>query len=334
MLNVAIIGQGESGKDIHGAYFLSDRNAFYRVKYIVETDKDKREEARKRYEGCEVFEDYSALFNLEDVDLIVNTSYSNLHYPITKDLLLHGKNVLVEKPFAKSTAECDDLIKTAKDKGAFLAVFQNSQTAPYYQFAQKLIKDGTLGKIEQVSIRFNRFAQRSGWRTMKKNLGGSVYSLGPHSIGMALGFLGFDKDVKVVYSKIAKTLTCGDGDDYAKIILTAPNKPLVDIEISSIDAFADYSIKLQGGKGTFKSTLADCVYKYIVDEEKEDVHTSDKLNMSTERLTFEGTALDIGTAEIYKDVYYALTENKPLRVTNEQAKMIIDIIERVFAQNV
>ena len=166
---------------------------------------------------------------------------------------------------------------------------------------------------------------------MKKNLGGSVYSLGPHSIGMALGFLDFDKDVEVVYSKTATARTSGDGEDYVKIILTAPNKPLVDIEISSIDAFSDYSIKLQGSKGTLKSSVLDCVYKYTADEENPSV--AEGLNMRTEKIKFEGTALDIGTAEIYKDVFYALTENKPLRVTNEQAKRIIEIIEKVYKQN-
>ena len=105
----------------------------------------------------------------------------------------------------------------------------------------------------------------------------------------------------------------------------------MDIEISSIDAFPDYSIKLQGSKGTLKSTAFDCVYKYTADEENSNV--VEGLNMNTEKIKFEGTALDVGTAEIYKDVFYALTENKPLRVSNEQAKRIIEIIEKVYKQN-
>ena len=35
-LNVAIIGQGRSGKDIHGKYFRSEDNTHYTVKYVVE----------------------------------------------------------------------------------------------------------------------------------------------------------------------------------------------------------------------------------------------------------------------------------------------------------
>ncbi len=61
-----------------------------------------------------------------------------------------------------------------------------------------------------------------------------------------MDFLGFDTETKVVYSKLDKLLTSGDSDDYAKIILTAPGKPVVDIEISSVDAFHDYTLKIQG----------------------------------------------------------------------------------------
>jgi predicted dehydrogenase len=316
---------------------------------VVEKDARRRKIAQEMYSGCVALKDYKELFNKNDIDLVVNVSYSNEHYAITKDLLEHKKNVLVDKPFARNQFECDTLMNTAKKNKVVLAVFQNSQPAPYYQFAQKLIQDGTLGKIEQISIRFNGFARRWDWQTMQRKMGGSVYNTGPHPIGMGLGFLGFDKDTKVVYSKLAKTtLSSGDGEDYAKIILTAPNKPIVDIEISALDCFSDYTLKIQGSKGTYKASPFACKYKYIVDgentkqkliekslqdEQGNPLYCSEKLNIHTEEVKFDGTHIDSGTVGIYQDIYYALTENKPLRVTNEQATMVMDIIDKVHALN-
>lgn len=98
-LNLAIIGQGRSGKDIHGAYYVSERNVYFNVKYVVEADETRREISKQRYAGCEVLADYKELFDKKDVDLVVNASYSHMHFDITKDLLEHGFNVLVEKPF-------------------------------------------------------------------------------------------------------------------------------------------------------------------------------------------------------------------------------------------
>ncbi len=39
-LNIAIIGQGRSGRDIHGKYYRSEKNVYYNVKYVVEADAD------------------------------------------------------------------------------------------------------------------------------------------------------------------------------------------------------------------------------------------------------------------------------------------------------
>ena len=42
-LNIAVIGQGRSGRDIHGKYYLSEANTLYNVKYVVEADAERRE---------------------------------------------------------------------------------------------------------------------------------------------------------------------------------------------------------------------------------------------------------------------------------------------------
>ena len=347
-LNLAIIGQGRSGKKIHGKYYISADNEFYNVKYVVDADELRRKVSEERYEGCKTFADYRELYALDDIDLVVNASYSEMHYSITKDLLLHGFNVLVEKPFGRTRYECDELIKIAEEKGVVLAVFQQTFLAPFYEFAYDLIKSGKLGDVKQISIRYNGFARRWDWQTLQKKCAGSTYNTGPHPIGMGLGFLDFDKNARVVYSKLDTALTSGDADDYAKILISAPGKPLVDIEISSIDAYCDYTLKIQGTKGTFKSTTDKYEMTYICDGENEEravvesflkdengepIYCSEALVKHTEADRFTGTAFDTGTAELYKQLYYKITENRPMTVTPEMAASVISVIEQVHAEN-
>ncbi len=130
--------------------------------------------AEKEYPGCITLSDYRELFSFDDVDLVVNASYSEMHYPITKDLLLHGKNVLVEKPFARSRYECDELLQIAKREGVLLAVFQQTFLAPFYEFCYDTIKSGKLGQVKQISIRYNGFARRWDWQTLQKKCAGSI----------------------------------------------------------------------------------------------------------------------------------------------------------------
>ena len=347
-LNLAIIGQGRSGKHIHGGYYRSERNEFYNVKYVVDFDEKRREKAEAMFPGCVTFADYRELFNCDDIDLVVNASYSEMHYEITKALLEHGKNVLTEKPFARNRYECDVLMATAKKNGVLLAVFQNTQVAPFYLHTQKLIKDGTLGDVKQISIRYNGLARRWDWQTLQKKLAGSVYNTGPHPIAMALGYLDFDRDYKVIYSKLDTALTSGDSDDYAKILLSAPGKPLIDIEINSTDCFTDYNVKIQGSRGCMKCTPDKYSLKYIVDgenperpviekslenEEGEPIYCSEQLIKHEEEGTYDGTAFDVGTAEIYKSIYYTITEGAPLVVLPEQSAMAIEVIEIAHANS-
>lgn len=347
-LNLAIIGQGRSGKDIHGKYYRSEDNKYYNVKYVVENDEFRRKVSEEIYPDCKSFENYEELFALDDVDLVVNASYSEMHYPITKELLLHGKNVLVEKPFGRSRYECDELMKTAKEHGVTLAVFQQTFLAPFYQFVYDTIRSGRLGDVKQINICYNGFARRWDWQTLQKKCAGSTYNTGPHPIGMGLGFLDFDKDARVIYSKLDTALTSGDADDYAKILISAPNKPLVDIEMSSIDAYSDYNIKVQGTKGTLKAKpkayemtyICDgenperpVIENFLKDEDGNPIYCSEKLVKHVESERFEGTAFDIGTAKLYEQLYYKLTEGREMTVTPEMAAAVISVIETVHAQN-
>ncbi len=346
-LRLAIIGQGRSGMQIHGAYYTSEANKYYDVCYVADFDKNMREKAKKLYPSCETFADWREILD-KDVDIVVNASYSEMHYSITKELLENGKNVLVEKPFARNRYECDTLMKTAKDNGVYLAVFQQTFLAPFYREAKRLCESGILGRILTVNIHYNGFSRRWDWQTLQKKLGGSIYNTGPHPIGMGLGFLDFDEAATVAYSKLDLALTSGDAEDYAKIILTAPGKPTVDVEISAVDAYNNFTLKIQGTKGTFKCTPKSYSYKYIVDGEnverpyiEESIHTpegepaycTETLVTHEETGDYEGDAFGLATALFYESLYFALTEGKPIAVTPETAAQVIGVIEKVHADN-
>lgn len=346
-LKLAIIGQGRSGMKIHGDYYISADNKYYDVCYVADFDENMRKMAEQRYPGCVTFSDWRELLD-KDVDIVVNASYSEMHYPITKELLENGKNVLVEKPFGRNRYECDTLMKTAKDNGVILAVFQQTFLAPFYTEAKKKCTDGTIGDIVAIDIKYNGFSRRWDWQTLQKKLGGSVYNTGPHPIGMALGFLDFDEKAEVTFSKLDLAMTSGDAEDYAKIILTAPGKPFVDVEISASDAFKDYTIKLQGTRGTFKCTPTKYSLKYMIDSENEErpyieeslhdekgepAYCSETLVTHEESGEYDGTAFEYATAKFYESLYFHIAESKPLAVTPEIASQVIGVIETVHAQN-
>lgn len=347
-LNVAIIGQGRSGKDIHGKYFLSGDNTLYNVKYVVDADARRREISEKIYPGCKAFADYKELFEIDDIDVVVNATYSELHYCVTEDLLHHGFNVIVEKPFARTRYECDRLISIANERGVKLAVFQQSNLSPICTFAKEIIASGKLGDLQEISIKYNGFARRWDWQTLQKKAAGGLYNTGPHPVCLGLELIGFDPDYSVVYSKLGRGLTFGDSDDFAKIILGAQGKPVVDIEVISTDAYSDYNLKLIGTRGTYKSTTNSYMITYVVEGENPDrevkdsfiedadgnpTYCSEQLVKHVEEGDFAGDAFSVGTPRFYEQLYYYITEDKAMDVTPKMAADVISVIENVHAAN-
>ena len=348
-LNLAVIGQGRSGRNIHGKFFMSDSNEIVNVVAVVELDPERRERALREYPGCTVYSDYRELFGRKDIDVVVNSTFSEMHYEIGLDLIKHGFNVVQEKPMGRNRYECDNLINEAKRAGVMLAVFQQSLFSPLYTKTREVIDSGTLGKVEQISIRYNGFSRRWDWQTLQCKLAGSVYNTGPHPIGFALAFLDFDDEAKVVYSRLACTeLVSGDAEDYAKILITAPGRPLVDVEISSMDAFSDYSIKVQGSKGTLKLRPGDYEMKYIIDgenverpvqydplknEEGLPIYCSEQLVTHTEQGKNAGSAFDSAVKTFYEMVYDYLVNGKPLAIDPANIAKVVGVIEKVHADN-
>lgn len=347
-LNVAIIGQGRSGRDIHGKFLKSEDNTFFNVKAVVEIDPDRRALALEEYPGCEVFESYTQLYGRDDIDMVVNATISKDHYAITKDLLSNGFNVITEKPFARNRYECDTLINIANEKNVKLGVFHQSLFAPFFVEAKKLIKSGKLGDIKQVDITYNGFGRRWDWQAVQLMMGGAVFNTGPHPIGYALSLLDWDPNFKVVFSKLDTVMTSGDAEDYAKIIITAPNKPVIDLEINSNDAHPAPLMKILGSKGTYSTNSGKYDMKYIVDGENPEqkvilepmknekglpAYCSERLITHEESGDYKGTAFTVGTRCFYEMMYNAITKDEEMEIKPEYAAMAISVIEQVHAQN-
>lgn len=348
-LRVAVIGQGRSGRDIHGKFFRSEANTVVDVAYVVDELEDRRLLAEKEY-GCPAFSDYKELFvHKNEIDLVVNASYSQCHYPITKDLLEHGFNVLVEKPFSATKEQCDDLILTAKKHNVVVTAFHQTLYNPMHKKIKEIIGSGVLGEIYQINLKYNGFARRWDWQTLQVKIAGGIYNSGPHPIGQALDYLDWDEKTEVKYAYLKRALTFGDSDDHAKIILQAPDKPLVDIEVTSIDCFPEYTFKIFGKYGTLSAGASDYKMKYI-DFSKElpkqeltvkpirkadgtPAYCGEQLPFIEKNEHVEGNSFNEAVCEFYSMMQATLIAGEPLVITPQKAEMVIDVIDTCHKMN-
>ena len=99
-----------------------------------------------------------------DAELAICTLRTEAHYPVVKQCLELGLNVIVEKPFASTIAQGKELVALAKAKGLVLMVSQNYRFQPAPIAAAKLIAAQQFGPVSMVSIDFRRHAPTQGYR--------------------------------------------------------------------------------------------------------------------------------------------------------------------------
>jgi scyllo-inositol 2-dehydrogenase (NADP+) len=349
IVKVGIIGQGRSGRDIHGN-LLVQLPEHYRITAVADSIPERQELAKKEY-GCQAYASWEEMVAHEELDLIVNASPSHQHFPITLELLNRGLHVLCEKPLAKSTEEVDQLIEASERTGAILAVFQQSRYQPAFVQVRKVIESGVLGRIVQIDFSYNGFARRWDWQTLQSNNGGSLMNTGPHPLDQALQLFGADVQPEVMCI-MDRTNTFGDAEDYVKLLLRGKGRPTIDMEISSSSAFPHELFNIQGTNGGLHGNGDKLEWKYfkseVAPEQKlireplfsvdgKPAYCSEKLPWQTESWEVANpggkSSFEHMTEKLYLMLYDTLTEGKELEITPQQVRRQLWVIEECQRQN-
>lgn len=99
-----------------------------------------------------------------EADLVIATLRTEAHYPVVKEALELGLNVIVEKPFASTMKEAKELVALAEKQSRILMVSQNYRFQPAPIAVAEFMAAQRFGPINQVSIDFRRHAPTQGYR--------------------------------------------------------------------------------------------------------------------------------------------------------------------------
>jgi len=346
-INLAILGQGRSGYLIHGQHLLRDTDRF-RVAAVIDALPERREKAERVF-GCRTYADWSAVLNDPEIELCVNALYSSDHHPATVALLKAGKHVLVEKPAARTPEQLDEMEQAARDAGQALAIFQQTRFASYYRKIKEVLASGALGRIVQVSIAFDGYARRWDWQTLQRNTAGSLYNTGPHPLDLALDLLG-GKDMPSVLCRMDRALTFGDAEDYAKLILTLPGRPLIDVSVSCCNAYPSGIFNIQGTRGGLWCNAETVKWRWFVEDEApkqqlievslttpdgEPAYCVEDLPWHEAEWNIPqgvGSFMD-AVSHFYTNLYEHLTEGKPLLVKASEVRRQLAVVLECHRQN-
>ena len=138
----------------------------------------------------------------EDLDAVIICTHENLHYEMTKKVLMHNKHVFLEKPFCLDIKQAEELINLADQKKSLLMVGHVVRFMPPYQKLKQWIDSEKFGELKFLSL--SRFCGLPGWgqwkeKNVKELSGGALFDLVIHDIDFASYALGLPSEIKCNY---------------------------------------------------------------------------------------------------------------------------------------
>ncbi|MDX6618444.1 MAG: scyllo-inositol 2-dehydrogenase [Gaiellales bacterium] len=190
-IRTAIIGYGLSGRIFHAPFIAA--NPRFSLEAISTSDPGRRAEAAREHPGAEIAGSPEELL-AQRFDLVVLGSPAHVHLEQGLSALALGAALVVDKPFAASVTEAEQLIAAATSSGRPLVVFQNRRWDGDFLTLRKLLRDGALGEVHRFDSAFERWSPelRPRWQdtTTTSQGAGIVFDLGSHLIDQALQLFG------------------------------------------------------------------------------------------------------------------------------------------------
>lgn len=182
MFKIAIVGAGIIGQS-HSDAIL--KNPDCELIAVCDVDEVKAKEMAEVH-NAKYYTDYKKMADDIKPDAVILNLPHFLHCEVTVYFLEKGINVLVEKPMANTTEECDKMIEASKKSGAKLAVGHVQKYYSAVREVKKIIESGKYGKLCMITeVRQGDYVteDRPKWFLNKALAGGGiVMNLGAHCL--------------------------------------------------------------------------------------------------------------------------------------------------------
>jgi predicted dehydrogenase len=229
-VNVGVVGLGWVAQVVHLPILekLGDAS----IVAVCDTDK-----ARARYVSTKlgvdrVYTDVESMLKQDNLHAVHVCTSTDSHAAVAIACLEAGKDVLVEKPLARTYAEAEKIVRAAEMNKRRLMVGMNNRFRPDAMILRSFIEAGELGDIFYTKAGWlMRHADKKSWRTKKEMSGGGVFiDLGIVMLDLSLWMMGYP-DIERVSAMTYFHETKGV-EDSAVALLRMRNGTTITVEVS------------------------------------------------------------------------------------------------------
>lgn len=317
-VRVGVVGAGYITALMHAPQLqrLQDR---FRFAGICDLNQERAKDIAGRF-GPRVYPDFNALLDDPDIELvIVATKPDSLHADMAVQALRAHKHVLVDKPMANSSADCDRMIATARTEGKVLGVNHSCRWCLDFLMTKEVIAKGALGKIRLI---------KNYWIGSLNGFG-SMLHVGCHTL---------DQSLQLHTGKIVEITALAESKDQ-----TLETAGCFDATLRFEDGVILQTgmIPYVAGSELYAPVLIP--HFYVMGEQ--DVFALNWMNYATnvfEQISGFARAknryqalpdflrVDLAAQSVHESLYHAIREGKPPAVTAEEGRRVIRVLELIF----
>ena len=188
MKKIAVIGCGMIATTQHIPCYL--RNGHVDIRYFCDIIPEKAEACVKQYGFGKAITDYHEALSDPEIDAVSVCTPNSMHAVISIDAMRAGKDVLCEKPAARTYQEALEMYRVQKETGRILNIGVKNRFHDYVNLLKNMIESGKLGKIHHVHVAFRAHRSIPGlggaFTTKAVAGGGALIDWGVHYLDIAL----------------------------------------------------------------------------------------------------------------------------------------------------
>ncbi len=187
-IKIAVIGCGTIANSAHIPSYLNNSDA--EIKYFCDIIPERAEAAVKKY-GCGIaVTDYRDVLADPEITAVSVCTPNYAHKEISVAALAAGKNVLCEKPAARTLAEAEEMLEAQRKYGKVLNIGVVNRFNDNVREIKKIIDSGALGDIYHVYVSFRAHRSIPGlggpFTTKAIAGGGALIDWGVHYLDIVM----------------------------------------------------------------------------------------------------------------------------------------------------
>jgi len=279
---------------------------------VCDRDTERLKVARADFPGIQTYTSVSQMLRKSEVQLVAILLPHHLHAKVAIACLNAGRHVVVEKPFAITVEECDAMIAAARRHQVMLSAYHNRHwDANIITIMKHLPKIGRPFRWESFQGGYSE--PGSWWRSDKKMSGGVIYDWGAHFVEWMLQVMNYEMEAISgfqIRKEVWKQVT---NEDEVEALVRFRGDAIASHTASTIAMAGKDTIRITGTKGAIVAGHGSVVV-HTLDRQGNRVATTVKMERAAHH-------------RYYENVRDHLVEGKPLIITPEWARRVIQVLD-------